>query len=76
MKFASFLVVILTIQKPDSYSALASSLVRIGRSDSNTNTETGFSWVSKLITEYEANFIKLHNVKLCNTNRPIKCTFT
>ena len=32
VKFASYSVVILTIQKPDSYSALASSLVRVGRS--------------------------------------------
>ena len=30
-KFASYSVIILTHQKPDSYSALASSLVRVGR---------------------------------------------
>ena len=34
-KFASYSVVILTHQKPDSYSALASSLVRVGWSDDN-----------------------------------------
>ena len=38
VKFAFYSVVILTIQKPDSYSALASSLVRVGQSFGNTNT--------------------------------------
>ena len=32
IKFASYSVVILTVQKPDSYSALGSSQVQVGRS--------------------------------------------
>ena len=39
MKFASYSVInILTRKKSDSYSALASSQVRVGQSDSNTNS--------------------------------------
>ena len=41
MKFASFSVVILTHQKPDSYSALASILVRVDQSDGNNYRLTG-----------------------------------
>ena len=41
MKFASFSVVILTHQKPDSYSALASILVWVDQSDGNNYRLTG-----------------------------------
>ena len=84
-KFASYSVVILTHQEPDSYSALASSLVRVGRSDVNNyrptrskllaraEKESGFLWVSIFNIELEAiflKFIKLPPIWSANLIRP------